>query len=371
MDVKNHASKLEKALAGASFDGAVITSPENIRYFSGFASPDALVFVGGGRIAIVTDSRYWDQVESECPQAELVKYPGTGSLAASLAEWMQKNKMGGRLAAEGSVRADTFLQMQETFKAYGVMSGIKLESSLIDELRLIKNAEELEAIAKAALAADMAWKCALPAFKEGISEADFCAELEYQMQKNGARKPSFDTIVASGPNGAYPHALVTDRIIKRGELVTVDFGCIVDGWCSDITRTIWIGDLDEGQLKIWQAVRKAHDTALDASRPGMTGRELDKIARDIVAEAGFDGLFKHSLGHGVGLAIHEGPGLRMTSETVLREGMTFTIEPGIYAPGTGGCRIEDLLYFTADGHRRLSLSPYQVPGQQHPLEAFA
>ena len=241
---------------------------------------------------------------------------------------------------------------------------------MISSLRLVKTAEELQAIAKSAAVADLAWQKTLPSFKEGITEADLCAELEYQMQKCGARKPSFDTIVASGLNGAYPHATVTDRVIQSGELITVDFGCLVDGWCSDITRTIWLGELDSKSQEIWQTVRRAHDTALEAVKPGLQGCELDKIARDIITGAGYGEYFSHSLGHGVGLAVHEGPGLRRESMTILTPGMTCTIEPGIYVPGFGGCRIEDLVYVTDNGFKKLSNAPYQILGMKHPLEAY-
>ncbi len=163
---------------------------------------------------------------------------------------------------------------------------------------------------------------------------------------------------------------MTDKKIGEGELVTVDFGCIVDGWCSDITRTVWVGQLSEEMIRIWSVVKKAHDAGVQGLRPGLTGGQVDKIARDIIEEAGFGPYFSHSLGHGVGLAVHEGPGLRRESTLVLQPHMTATIEPGIYIPEVGGCRIEDLLFLTEDGSQALSHSPYQIPGQSHPLESF-
>ncbi|MBQ7502267.1 aminopeptidase P family protein [bacterium] len=364
--------KLAEALVKENIEGMIITSAANIRYFSGFASEDGWVFVGRGGAALITDGRYWDDVTAKLPDVELVKYVAArdGSLNLCLAGWLRSKGVSGSIAFEGDTISLADFHSIERLLMAGVVKDLINKSDLISDLRLIKTEAELRGIAKAAAAADAAWRRALPAFKEGVSEADFCAELEYCMQKCGARKPSFDTIVASGINGAYPHATVTDKVIKRGELVTVDFGCIVDGWCSDITRTVWLGDLDEKSLKIWQTVRRAHDTALESVKAGIGCADLDKIARDIIAEAGFGEYFNHSLGHGVGLAVHERPGLRNTSEEILAPGMTATIEPGIYIPGFSGCRIEDLVYVKADGYERLSRAPYQIPGQAHPLEAY-
>ena len=365
--------KLAEALKKDNIEGMIITSAANIRYFSGFASEDGWVFVGGEGTALITDGRYWDDVEAKLPDLELVKYVAArdGSFSLCLAGWLKSKGVSGRLAFEGdTISLADFRSIERDLQAAGVVKEFVNKSDLISDLRLIKTEAELRGIAKAAAAADEAWRMALPAFQEGVSEADFCAELEYRMQKCGARKPSFDTIVASGINGAYPHATVTDRIIKKGELVTVDFGCIVDGWCSDITRTVWLGELDEKSLEIWRTVRRAHDAALESVRAGMGCADLDKIARDIITEAGYGQYFNHSLGHGVGLAVHERPGLRNTSAEILAPGMTATIEPGIYVPGFGGCRIEDLVYVAAGGYERLSHAPYQVPGQAHPLEAY-
>lgn len=372
--VKAPVVRLQELLNSKNLQGAVLTSAESIRYLSGFTSTDGLVFVGEGHVAVVTDSRYWAQVESQCQQVELVKYISHEhrSLAHALAVWMKEHKLGGRLALEGrSLTLDAYLNLQKELVEGGLVESLVSLSSDIDELRLVKTESELKAIAKAAQVADGAWKKTLPCFKAGITEADFCAELEYQMQKCGARKPSFDTIVASGLNGAYPHAVVTDKKIGEGELVTVDFGCIVNGWCSDITRTIWVGQLSEEMIRIWSVVKKAHDAGVQGLRPGFTGGQADKIARDIIEEAGFGQYFSHSLGHGVGLAVHEGPGLRRESTLVLQPHMTATIEPGIYIPEVGGCRIEDLLFLTEEGAQALSHSPYQTPGQSHPLESFS
>lgn len=373
-DYQLRRERLIEKLTEAGIEAALIATETNRQYFSGFSGSNGWLFISRDKTALVTDGRYWAQVEQQCPGVELIRFVShqDGSLSACLANWLKKQAWAGKLAFEGSELAfDSYLAMKNDFcDQNGPVKELISASALIDGIRLIKSTAEMTAIAHSAALADQSWREALKIFAEGITEADFCAELEYQMQKAGARKPSFDTIVASGPNGAYPHATVTNRKIVRGEMVTVDFGCLCDGYCSDITRTIWLGNLDEESLRIWNLVRQAHDEALVKVRPGVRASELDGIARGIISAGGCGEAFSHSLGHGVGLAIHEGPGLRKESAAILAAGMTVTIEPGIYIPGIGGCRIEDLLEVTAEGYRQLSLSPYQVPGQSHPLASY-
>ncbi|MEW6283595.1 MAG: M24 family metallopeptidase, partial [Candidatus Eremiobacterota bacterium] len=223
---------------------------------------------------------------------------------------------------------------------------------------------------RAAAVADRAFQKALESLREGVRESDFCAELEYLMQKEGARKPSFDTIVASGPNGAFPHAGVTDRVIRAGELITLDFGVVLDGYNSDITRTVWLGELPPDQEKIYRVVRQAHRAALEVLRAGKKAGEVDAAARQVIADAGWAEAFSHGLGHGLGLAVHEMPRLRPNTETVLEAGMVVTVEPGVYLPGVGGSRVEDSVIVTETGFEYLTRSPYQERGP-HPLQGSA
>jgi len=356
-------------------DALLVTSPENRRYLTGFTGSNGWVFLSADRVALVTDGRYWAQVENQCPDVELVRFRSNQDVRLSrrLAAWLGEVGWCGRLGFEGEdLTVATFRQAQEDLEGQDrPISAMQSVSGVVEEIRQVKSAEEVEAIRRAARVADEAFRAALPSFQVGVTEADFCAELEYRLQKCGARKPSFDTIVASGPNGAFPHAGVTDRAIRAGELVTVDFGALVDGYCSDITRTIWLGEPDERSRELLEIVRRAHRAGMDTVRPGLRGCEVDQVARDLIARAGYGEAFSHSLGHGVGLAVHEGPGLRVESKTLLEAGMTVTIEPGIYVPGVGGCRVEDLVVLTETGAESLSGAPYQEPGHQHPLEAWA
>ncbi len=363
-----------KLLEERGLDAMLITAPENRRYLSGFTGSNGWLFLSAEKVALVTDGRYWAQVESQCPDLELVRFRSNEDLRLSrrLACWLSEQGWSGSLGFEGSdLTVTDFRQAREDLgEGAGPVRAMESISGLVEEIRQIKSPDEVEAVRRAARVADEAWRAALPSFREGVTEADFCAELEYRLAKCGARKPSFDTIVASGPNGAYPHAGVTDRAIQPGELVTVDFGALVEGYCSDITRTVWLGHLDERSLEILEVVRRAHRTGMETIRPGLRGCEVDQVAREIIARAGYGPAFSHSLGHGVGLAVHEGPGLRPESKTLLEAGMVVTVEPGIYVPGIGGCRVEDLVVLTGSGAESLSRSPYQEPGQVHPLEAW-
>lgn len=363
-----------QTVVARGLNGMLVTSETNRRYLSGFTGSTGWLFIGADGAGFVTDGRYWAQVEQQCPGVELVKYRSNQDrrLSVCLANWLKERGWSGKLGFEGcSLSCEDYQSLVgDLVSEDGPVTEMVSVGSSLDYLRIIKSDDEIAAIRKAASVADMAWSQALSCFRAGVTEADFCAELEYRMQKCGARKPSFDTIVASGNNGAYPHAGVTDRIIEPGEMVTVDFGALVDGYCSDITRTIWLGQLDNQSEKIWQTVRTAHDEALAQVKSGVAASKLDKIARDIITEAGFGEAFSHSLGHGVGLAVHEAPGLRAESQDILYSGMLVTIEPGIYIPGVGGCRIEDLVVVTDDGCEVLSRSPYQELTQTHPLAAF-
>lgn len=356
----------------------LVTSPDNLRYLTGFSGDNGWAFISAQGTALVTDGRFWAQVEKACQGVELIKFRSSedGNLARRLAVWLAERGWTGRLGFEAqNLTCAEYTQMcaelmpDKQVRDSGVQ-GLCAVDYLLSGVRLVKSADEIVAIRRAADVADAAWAATLTGFRAGMTEADFCAELEYQMQKCGARKPSFDTIVASGENGAYPHATVTTRKIVPGELVTVDFGVIVDGYCSDCTRTIWLGTLDEDSRAMLELVRRAHDAALVAVKPGMKGCELDGIARKIIADAGFGQYFSHSLGHGVGMAVHEGPGLRAESQAVMEAGMIITIEPGVYVPGKGGCRIEDLVLVTPDGYEVLSHAPYQGVDERHPLVSF-
>ncbi|MBQ7568537.1 aminopeptidase P family protein [bacterium] len=374
MDYTVRLAGVRKILAERGLQGCIVSNPDNIRYLSGFsAGADAWLFVSEELCALLTDGRYWAQAEKQCPLAELIEYRShtDGCWAKCLAAWLTKQSWRGNLGFEGSIVYEIYSSIAEHIAVSGLAEGLVCLGGELDSLRIIKSAEEVALIREAAAVADRAWKATVVNMRAGMTESAFCAELEYNMKLQGSSRTSFDTIVASGPNGAYPHAGVTDRAIQEGELITVDFGAVYQGYCSDMTRTVWLGSLDKKSAHIYDVVKKAHDLALERVRPGLKGFEADKIARDVIAAAGFAEAFSHSLGHGVGLAVHEAPGLRKESQTLLQPGMLVTIEPGIYLPGVGGCRVEDLAVLTENGRDVLRCSPYQLLGQTHPAESFA
>lgn len=349
------------SLAHPEASWLLVSAPENRRYLSGFTGSAGLLLLGPERTLLIADGRYWAQAETQCPDLELVRFRAEEH-ASLLACALGQVPAGQPLAVEGR-----HLTLADAPALQG-HAPVATES-LVEHVRQRKDPAELELMRRAIQIADRAWLQALELLKPGLREVDFCLELEYQMQKLGARKPSFDSIVASGPNGAFPHAGVGERVIERGELITIDFGAHWQGYNSDMTRTVWLGTLAEPEARIYRAVRNAQALAVAAVRPGLTCRELDAVAREALAQDGLAEYFSHGLGHGIGLAVHELPGVRSVSETVLEPGMVITIEPGVYVPGHTGCRIEDMVLVTESGGEKLNRSAYQDLDQTHPLEA--
>lgn len=363
-------NRAKEQIKAAGCDLLLVSTPENRRYLTGFSGSSGLVLVnadGGSKAVLITDGRYWAQVEQQCPQVELVRFRAEehGSLIECAARYLRDRK--GLLGVES--RHLVVGDFQALQRGLGEDWGVVPTDQVVEKVRQIKDEAELEAMRGAAQIGDRALRNALSALKAGMTEREFCLELEYQMQKLGARKPAFDSIVASGSNGAFPHAGVTDRPIAQGELITLDFGVFRDGYNSDITRTVWLGTLNERNRFLYESVRKAQQLAVEAVAPGKTCKEIDAVARGVLIECGLGEYFSHGLGHGIGLAVHEAPSVRSTCDTVLQEGMVITIEPGVYVPGETGCRVEDSVVVTASGCQKLTRSPYQEVGQSHPLEA--
>jgi Xaa-Pro aminopeptidase len=357
--------------------GAFVLGAENRFYLSGFSGSTGWMFVTPGQTYLVADGRYWAQAEQQCPEIELIKFiPDQdlwwGNTLLPILKSLEAKTPALRLGFESSISFAEHEKLVHLFQEHNLNVTLVQSDDWCEAQRQIKHELELSTMKTAARIADRAFRAALETFKVGIRERDFCTELEYQMAKGGARKPSFDSIVASGPNGAHPHAGVTDRIIGSGELVTVDFGALKDGYCSDVTRTIWLGNLDPLSKEVYEVVRKSHLKALQAVRPGISCKQLDAIAREVVQASPFKGNFKHGLGHGVGLAVHEKPSVRNSSDQILEAGMVITIEPGVYlAEGFAlatGSRVEDSVLVTDSGFEYITQSRYQEIGQSHPLE---
>ncbi|HOU23057.1 MAG: putative peptidase [Chloroflexi bacterium ADurb.Bin180] len=334
--------KLRKQLKEQGLEAILVTRPENQRYLSGFTGGEAALLITAELKLILTDSRYYQQVAEEAPDFALVQVEGKASAALS------------RLVKEHGIHTlgfesthVSFDQYQEWKKACRGVRLVPLQDA-VERLRLIKDQGELAKMKKAIAVSDAALDHIRQTLRVGMTEKEVAWELESFMRTHGAESLSFDIIAGSGPNGAKPHAVLQDRPIQKGEPIVLDLGATVDGYHSDVTRTICLGKPDKKLQEIYDIVLRAQLAAEEGARVGMTGQEIDALARNVIREAGYGEQFGHSLGHGVGLAVHEGPRASPLSTTVFEPGMLCTIEPGIYIPGWGGIRIEDIVLFKKD-----------------------
>jgi Xaa-Pro aminopeptidase len=342
--------RLRELIHAKELDGVMISKPENRVYFSGFDGSSGLLLVSRTQAKLITDFRYIEQAASQAPEFSVVRH-GSDLYATVLSEIDSLGLK--KIGFEGD-----FL----TWDAYQRLTEITAEpvSVHLDELRTAKDQGELALIRRAVVLADNAFTHVLPFIKPGVREEDIALELEFHMKKNGAEKNAFDIIVASGKRSALPHGKASAKIIEAGDLVTMDFGAVFKGYHSDITRTVIVGQATTKQREIYNLVLKAQLAGAAAVAPGKLGREIDAVARDIIAAAGFGDFFGHGLGHGVGLVIHEQPRLAPVSETVLAPGMVVTVEPGVYLPDWGGVRIEDTVVVTAAGVEILTASSKEL-----------
>ncbi|NLD71527.1 MAG: aminopeptidase P family protein [Chloroflexi bacterium] len=341
-------TRLRAILADTHLDAFLVTQPENRRYLSGFSGSAGVLIITPEEALLATDFRYYEQVRQQAPDFTLVEV--TDKTPPVLAE---------RLAALGARRVgmesqdltvDIYSQWQE---AMPNIEWVPL-TGVVEGLREVKDADELATIEEAVRIADRAMEHIYDWIRPGVTEQEVAWELEVHMRTHGAERLSFNTIVAAGPRGAMSHAVPTERPIGRGEPIVIDMGALYDGYCSDLTRSFCIGEATDEYLRIWDTVLRAQRTAEEGIRGGMIGSEADALARDLIYGEGFEGKFGHGLGHGVGLAIHEGPRAARTATGALRPGAIVTVEPGIYDPAWGGIRIEDMVVITEDGCRVLT-----------------
>jgi Xaa-Pro aminopeptidase len=332
-------------------DGFLASAPVNRNYLSHFTGSDGLLLVLGDSAQLVTDSRYWTQASKELRDAHLFRQ--------RRGLWLE----GAGLVRRAKVRRLGVEAEHLTLSLHKVLAkelpGVELVplTGSVEALRCVKDAEEKALLRQACRITDQAFAHILQVLKPGVSELKVAAELENSMRQAGAEGPSFDTIVASGPRGALPHGRASERRIKAGDLVVMDFGCKLGQYCSDFTRTVCVGRASALQRKVYGIVQKAQAAACAAIRPGRPCGQVDAVARGIISKAGFGRNFGHGLGHGVGLEVHEEPRLTPGNPALLRAGMAVTVEPGIYLPGRFGVRIEDLVLVSRDGCQNLFTSP--------------
>lgn len=329
-------ARLRQKMEEAGLDAVLLKTLTGIRYFSGFTSEDASIIVTKSRCVLLTDFRYTIQAKAQAGAVCEIIEVGGGK--AHLEEM-------GRIFKDAGAHRVGFEEDSVSFAGYRAYTSLGLElvafSESLSELRIIKTADEIASMQKAQAIADRAFSELLNTIHSGMTEKRVAAELQYICAKLGSEGPSFETIVGSGPNGAMCHAVPSDRVLAKGDLVVLDFGCIVDGYCSDMTRTFGVGKVDDFSKEIYGIVLEAHERALRALKPGITGKELDAIARDYITECGYGHTFGHSLGHGFGLLVHEEPRASVSGTRVFEAGMTITVEPGIYIEDRLGVRIED------------------------------
>ncbi|PAV29093.1 Xaa-Pro dipeptidase [Virgibacillus profundi] len=343
-------TKLRNALEANDMDGILITSPINRRYITGFTGTAGAVVVSKNDARFITDFRYTEQAKEQADGFQVVEHK---QLIENEIREQLKDMNIKRLGFEKDhITYSLFEQYRNVFEVELIpVSGI------IEELRLIKTSEELRVMRKAAMIADDAFEHIQGYIKPGVREIDVSNELEFFMRKQGAVSSSFDIIVASGFRSALPHGVASDKKIQSGELVTLDYGALYEGYCSDITRTFAVGEINDELRKIYDTVLEAQLRGVAGIKPGITGKEADAITRDYITEAGYGDYFGHSTGHGLGLEVHEGPGLSFRSNKRLEAGMVVTVEPGIYVPEIGGCRIEDDILVTETGNEKLTFAP--------------
>lgn len=345
--------KLRKKMQEENLDSFLITSPYNLRYLTNFTGTTGLAVITLEKAFFITDFRYTEQAAAQAQGFEIIK--NVGPIFEEVADLVQK---------EG-LRELGFEETTVSFLEYSVLEEIIDAqlipiSGMIEELREIKDEEEIAIIEKACSIADLAYDHILKMIQPGMTEIEVANQLDFYMRSLGASGVSFETIVASGLRSAMPHGVASKKIIEQGDLITIDFGCYYEGYVSDMTRTFAIGDPGEQLKEIYQIVLEAQLAVLEVAKPGVTGKQLDAVARDYITKHGYGEAFGHSTGHGIGLEIHEGPNVSVRAEKQFVPGNIITDEPGIYLPGIGGVRIEDDLLITSDGNRVLTHSPKEL-----------
>ncbi|MEZ0480456.1 M24 family metallopeptidase [Planococcus sp. SSTMD024] len=345
--------KLREQMQKRELDSLLVTNPYNLRFITGFTGTAGLALITPNDAWFITDFRYTEQAGEQVKEFKVVQ--AQKGLIDEVA----------RIAQEAAVERLAFEQDYMTFATYSqyqekLSATLEPVSGLIEKLRMVKSPEELAVLKAAAKIADDAFEHICSYIKAGMTELEVSNELEFFMRSQGATSSSFDIIVASGLRSALPHGVASEKKIEQGDLITLDFGALYNGYVSDITRTVAVGEPSDKLKEIYQVVLDSQVLALEKIKPGMTGIEADAIARDYIKSKGYGEAFGHSTGHGIGLEVHEGPGLSFRSETVLEPGMAVTVEPGIYLPGIGGVRIEDDILITETGNERLTHSSKEL-----------
>lgn len=353
----NHFQEIAAKLEAYELDAMLLTGEANRLYATGFHSSgtDGVALVTRNHTYYFTDSRYTEAAERSILGAVLREVKTGRGYTVLVEEVIQEEGLQ-RIGFE-----DAYMTVQD-YERYRKALSCELvpATELLLQLRMVKSEEELEAMIGAQRIAERALEEILKEIRPGVTEKEIAARLQYLMLHYGASDMSFDPIVVSGPNGSLPHGVPTEKKIQSGEFVTMDFGCIYRGYCSDMTRTVAVGSVTEEMRNVYETVLSAQLAGIEAAQAGVTGKEVDGAARAVIAEAGYGAYFGHSFGHGVGVEIHESPNASPMNEKPLPKGAVISAEPGIYLPGKLGVRIEDVIVLTEDGCRNITKAPKEL-----------
>lgn len=341
--IKNRLSVARAFLKQNDVTAILFTERNDIRYLSGFTGEDACLVLSASNNYLLTDSRFTTQALSETEGVTVVEYRDRFSELGHIIRELSGCRVGFQST---KVSYSFYVRLNEALASVEL---VPIDTDSIG-LRAVKDEDEICVMRSVARIASESFLSIIENIVPGARERDIALSLEFAMRRNGADDRAFEIIVASGERGALPHGIASDKYLQLGELVTIDFGAVLQGYHSDETVTVALGEPDLKQREIYQIVKDAHDMALDVVKPGIPLKDIDSVARDYICSKGYGNYFGHGLGHGVGLDVHERPTVSPRSTEIVREGMVFTIEPGIYLPGWGGIRIEDTVCVTSDGY---------------------
>jgi len=354
---------LRRCMLEKEVDAVWIVQPENRRYLSGFRASDLQITESSGSLLItrdlcflLTDSRYSEEAAVEAPGFEVKTY--SEGIVEGLSGLLAEGHVPSRLGFEKDyVTWGLHQELEKRLLELPAPVQLVPLSGIVEDMREIKEESEAAALRASGKMLCAVMEATIGFMRPGLTEREVAWKVEVLTREVGAQETAFPPIVASGPNSALPHAVPTDRVLKENEPVILDLGVKLDGYCSDMTRTVFLGEPPDDFNEIYGTVRRAQAAALEAIRPGVESTFVDKTARDIIQEAGFGPFFGHGLGHGVGLAVHEGPRLTPRKPVALKKGMVTTVEPGIYIPGKGGVRLEEMVLITGEGIEIMTPDP--------------
>jgi len=346
--------RVKDRIAHHKLDALLVSSIVNVRYLFGFTGSNATALITPDTSFFITDRRYTQQSRQQVQNAEIIV--AKKDLIAELKK-IKKIHAGVKLGFESMhLKVKDFMQLKKT------LPQVKLIGSerIVEKIASVKDAEEVENVKKAGAICGKVLEAVLPLLKPDVSELDISAELSYRAKKHGSETDPFEPIVASGKRSALPHGISSAKKLEHGDLVIIDFGAVVNGYAADITRTVVLGEHSSKQKEIADVVLKALEISESVAKPGLTGKQLDQVARDYIKEQGYGDFFQHSLGHGLGLDVHELPRIGELSSDSIEAGNVITLEPGVYDPEVGGVRIEDDFVITNDGIENLTPFPREV-----------